>query len=66
MNIIVGDCVENVYLGEGQLMQEEDLGVYFVRGDNIAMIGQLQPDLHQVANAGGQLKGEPLPTMQYN
>ena len=45
MNIIVGDCVENVYIGEGQEMEEEPLGVYFVRGDNIAMIGQVEANL---------------------
>ena len=37
MNIILSDCVEQVYQG-GQ-MTEEDLGVYFVRGDNIGVIG---------------------------
>ena len=60
MNIIVGDCVENVYVGEGEPMEEEDLGVYFVRGDNIAMIGQVEAGLQQDAKDSGKLKGEPL------
>ena len=53
MNIIVGDCVENVYMGEEQAMQEEELGVYFVRGDNIAMIGQLEASLQEEARESG-------------
>ena len=55
MNLILSDCVEHVYpvvagdsAAAGQsddLMQEEPLGVYFVRGDNIAMIAQIEPQL---------------------
>ena len=50
VNLILSDCVEHVYpvAEEGGTdstteMQEEPLGVYFVRGDNIAMIGQIEP-----------------------
>lgn len=49
VNLILSDCVEHVYPvqdaaadggGAGlEEMQEEEMGVYFVRGDNIAMIG---------------------------
>jgi len=44
VNLILADCVEHVYPVEtgpdsSQMMQEEDMGVYFVRGDNIAMLG---------------------------
>ena len=63
MNIIVGDCIENVFMGEGQDMEEEELGVYFVRGDNIAMIGQVEAGLQQEAKQSGQLRGDPLPSM---
>ena len=52
VNLILSDCVEHVYpvadpaQGSGnQEMQEEELGVYFVRGDNIAMVGQVEPEL---------------------
>ena len=48
MNLILSDCVEHVYPVSGDAsqsdeMQEEPLGVYFVRGDNIAMIAQIEP-----------------------
>lgn len=45
-------------------MQEEEMGVYFVRGDNIAMIGAVEADLEERAVGLGMLKGEPLPPMQ--
>ena len=44
-------------------MQSEELGVYFVRGDNIAMIGQVEPDLEERAVGLGLMKGDPLPSM---
>jgi small nuclear ribonucleoprotein (snRNP)-like protein len=39
MNLILADCIEQVYTGDAMI--EEDLGVYFIRGDNIAVIGQV-------------------------
>lgn len=63
VNLILSDCVEHVYSGVGQPMREEEMGVYFVRGDNIAMVGQVEPELEQQARATGVLQGEPLPSM---
>ena len=40
------------------------MGVYFIRGDNIAMIGQVEPELEALAKRSGLLRGEPLPPMQ--
>ena len=47
VNLILSDCVEHVYTNGNEEMQEEEMGVYFVRGDNIAMVGQVEPELEQ-------------------
>ena len=56
--MILADCVEHVYpVDEGGPMQEEDLGVYFVRGDNIALIGQIEAELEAQVKKSGVLRG---------
>lgn len=57
-NLILGDCVEHVYPVDAESegttqMHEEEMGVYFVRGDNIAMIGQVEPDLEEQVKSTG-------------
>jgi len=64
MNIILGECSEQVYTAEGQAMHEEPVGVYFVRGDNIALVGQVDPIMEKNCIESGCLKGAPLPPMQ--
>ena len=64
MNLIVADCKEQVYTCEGVPMQEEDMGVYFIRGDNIAVIGQVDPYEEQKLIDICALTGPPLPAMQ--
>ena len=45
-------------------MQEEPLGVYMVRGDNIALISPIDKDLENIAKENGILKGDPIAPMQ--
>jgi hypothetical protein len=60
MNVILAECIEQVFLGKNQPMNEEEMGVYFIRGDNIAMIGQIDPDLVQILSGKGD---DPIPSM---
>jgi U6 snRNA-associated Sm-like protein LSm1 len=39
LNIILADCFENVYSGKEVPVEKEEMGVYFIRGDNISMVG---------------------------
>ena len=55
VNLILSDCIEHVYSADGSAMQEEEMGVYFVRGDNIAMVGQVEPELEEQAKQTGLL-----------
>ena len=64
MNTILGNCVEHVYIKEGEPMQEEPLGVYMVRGDNIALISPIDKDLDNVAKENGIFKGKPIAPIQ--
>lgn len=42
MNCLLNDCEERVYSLEGT--KKEPLGVFFVRGDTIVMIGEFNED----------------------
>lgn len=40
MNIILSNCVERRYQQQ-EAVQSDDMGLYFLRGDNIAVIGEI-------------------------
>ena len=52
-NILLTDCKERVYSAD-EAVQEVELGLYILRGDNCALVGQINPskeeklDLNQV------------------
>ena len=49
MNIILANCVERRYqLNEP--VQSDDMGLYFIRGDNIAVIGEIDMNLEAQIN----------------
>ena len=37
-NLILQDCVERVYISANKEVAADPLGVYFIRGDNVAVI----------------------------
>ena len=45
-NIILQNCVERMW-SETKPVEAEDLGVYFIRGDNICVIGEIDAALEQ-------------------
>ena len=44
MNIILSECKERIYMTQNPV-QIEDMGCYFIRGDNIAIIGEIDESL---------------------
>lgn len=45
-NIILSACTERIYI-ENKEVQSEDMGVYFIRGDNICVIGEIDATLEK-------------------
>jgi U6 snRNA-associated Sm-like protein LSm8 len=46
MNIILTECEERIY-SQTKEVEVESFGSYFIRGDNIAIIGEIDPTLEQ-------------------
>ena len=46
MNIVVDECTERIY-SEDQEIIEHKLGLFLIRGENICMIGEIDPELEQ-------------------
>jgi U6 snRNA-associated Sm-like protein LSm8 len=43
-NIILANCIERVYT-ENKPVQAEEMGVYFLRGDNICVIAEIDENI---------------------
>jgi len=56
-NLVLEGCKERAYSGEG--MQEVDLGTYIVRGDTVAVVGEVDAAIDATLDAG-KLTGEAL------
>ncbi|KAF2077244.1 hypothetical protein CYY_001433 [Polysphondylium violaceum] len=48
INIILEKCVERMYSDEG--VQEINLGVHIIRGDDVAVIGEIDQELDKNLN----------------
>ena len=46
-NLILQDCKERVYMGPSKEVAADELGMYFIRGDNVAVIGEIDPKLEE-------------------
>lgn len=46
-NLIISNCVERFYQDQSTPMQEEELGVFFVRGDNVCLIAEVDMGLER-------------------
>lgn len=58
MNIILTECTERIY-SQSSEVEIENLGSYFIRGDNIAIIGEIDENLE--ANIDySKIKAPPL------
>lgn len=56
MNVILADCNEHVYGGENTPVKKEPMGAYLLRGDMVAVVGEI--DSH-----GPSAMAAPLPGM---
>ncbi|KAF2074501.1 hypothetical protein CYY_004206 [Polysphondylium violaceum] len=41
-NIVLQDTIERVYVGD--CYSDKSLGVFFIRGDNVVILGEIDPD----------------------
>jgi hypothetical protein len=70
VNVILEKCRERVFSME-EAIQEVPLGLYVVRGDNIAVIGQVDPDLDENlkrsngSSVSSRLISTPLPYLVF-
>ena len=48
-NVIISDCVERVF-SEDSAVEFVQLGLYVIRGDNIAVVGEIDEDIDRRLN----------------
>ncbi|EGC30382.1 hypothetical protein DICPUDRAFT_157882 [Dictyostelium purpureum] len=41
-NIVLQDTIERIYVGD--CYSDKNLGVFFIRGDNVVILGEIDPD----------------------
>ncbi|EQC31530.1 hypothetical protein SDRG_10704 [Saprolegnia diclina VS20] len=58
INIVLDDSFERIYSAKADV-QVVDLGLYIVRGDNIALIGEVEPNIKQQTQ-GDNARAEPM------
>lgn len=61
-NLILADCHERIYSATAPV-QHEEMGLYFIRGDNIAIIGEIDEAIEATLDYA-QIKAPPLKSMQ--
>lgn len=62
MNMMLKDCMEKVYSKE-KGVEFTKLGAYFIRGDNVAIVSEVDPILEQKLNYQS-IKANPPPEMK--
>ncbi|KAK9825875.1 hypothetical protein WJX81_008005 [Elliptochloris bilobata] len=63
-NLILDECHERVYSSKSGVDQVVLGGLHVVRGDNIAVVGELDDDLDQQLNLS-QIRAAPLKAVQH-
>ena len=61
-NLILQNCVERVYISATKEMQSDEMGVYFLRGDNVAVIGEIDVKLEDSIDYA-KIKAAPIKSM---
>ncbi|KAJ6220866.1 hypothetical protein RDWZM_006678 [Blomia tropicalis] len=61
INIVIDDCIERVY-NRVTGVEQVPLGLYIMRGDNVAVIGEIDEDLDKRVNYS-IIRAEPLKTI---
>ena len=62
-NLILQDCVERVYISASKEVAADPLGVYFIRGDNVAVIAEIDTKLEEAIDYS-KFKAAPIKPMQ--
>jgi U6 snRNA-associated Sm-like protein LSm8 len=57
-NLILSSCVERVYI-ENHEVQVEDIGVFFIRGDNVCLIAEIDENLERNIDYS-KIKAQPI------
>ena len=58
-NVVLADCQENIFKSDQEPMEVVEIGAYFLRGDNVAIIAKVERNV-----TNGEIYGDPLPPMQ--
>ena len=61
MNIVLAECHERIY-SKTAGVESHSLGLFLVRGDNVAIIGEIDNDIEGVIDYN-QVKANPLNPM---
>ena len=65
VNLILSDCVERVFCGEGQAVELQPLGgLHVIRGDNVAVVGEVDEEKEAGADWGSK-GAPPLPPVTH-
>lgn len=62
-NVILDECHERVYSREAGV-EVVELGLYIVRGDNIAVVGELNAEMDAKLDFAS-LRGDPIPPLTH-
>ena len=62
MNIILTDCTERIFESEDTAVHAEKVGLNYIRGDNVAIIGEIDLDLEENIDYS-LVKACPIPPM---
>ena len=65
VNLILSDCVERVFSGEGAETELQPLGgLHVIRGDNVAVVGEVDAEKEAGADWGSK-RAPPLPPVTH-
>ncbi|KAJ9102445.1 hypothetical protein QFC21_002845 [Naganishia friedmannii] len=62
-NVVLADCVEREFSAD-EGVEMIPLGLYLIKGDNVALIGEVDTDKDATIDFGA-LKAEPLPQIHF-
>ena len=62
-NLVLTKCTERIF-SSGQGVDTMEHGMYIVRGDNVASIGEIDEDIDAAVN-WAEIQAEPLRTIRY-
>ncbi len=56
--MILSECCEHIYKSDNEAMEVAQIGAYFIRGDNIALLAKVERKIKE-----GDVFGDALPPM---